>query len=137
MRKHPRTTLRVPHLTHNLCQLKLPQGSINGQYQNTLWTAALCGNMWDYLQCQNLWSDTTIDSISWTAFEQAYTRGALFKHCVTLVKHFHGILSNTFMAFRQQARSLIATIQTNLPAVPNMIVSAPLRMKIMFFSALP
>ncbi len=47
MREHPRITSRVPGLTHNMCQLKLPKGSINSRYKNTIRTATLCGDLWE------------------------------------------------------------------------------------------
>jgi hypothetical protein len=100
MLDHPRTTSRVPRLTHNLCQLELPHGSINGRYKNTLRTAALRGDLWDHLMARNSWTETIISSIDWTAFERASTQGSLSPHRVALVKHFHGISPTGKIAHR-------------------------------------
>jgi hypothetical protein len=100
MISHPQTTTSVPRLTHKLCQLELPNGSINGRYPNTLRIAALRSDIWDHLKARNDWTEETITSIDWRAFEQAYARGSFFKHCVTLVKHFHGISPSGKIAHR-------------------------------------
>jgi hypothetical protein len=63
MLDHPCTTTCAQQLTHNLCQLELPSGSIHGHYKNALRRAALCGNMWDYLKARNHWTEQTISCI--------------------------------------------------------------------------
>jgi hypothetical protein len=103
MVSHPFTTSNVPRLTHNLCQLELSQGSINGRYPNTLRHAALQGDLWDHLKARNDWTESTIVSTNWKAFEQAYARGPFFKHRVTLVKHFNGISPTGKIAHRNDS----------------------------------
>jgi hypothetical protein len=79
-----------PGLSNNFCQLKLPDGSTDGRYKATFCTA-LWGDLWDYLQSRNNWSDATISAIDWTAFTQANSVSSLSHHCITLVKDYHGI----------------------------------------------